>query len=410
MAEAGRALSLQPVNLAEIPVAELLAAASARGVDLAQHAYRLSKDSPRAKDLLAASFSIPASRAGQWIAVGTALCARLADPTQTQLRSEAIAAARTSGLSMDVLTVINTAVGNLLPKAPIRTEELRLELTRQAAGKTPDTVKSLANSRVRELNRGVEPAPNTRRRYFRSSAAADAFGMKYATVRLPEAEMSHLVRRLSTAARKLRAADGSLSHQQAMADALLAQAGPGDSGNAWLRQAAVLITMDDLQGNGDGTYATTDGALITPAEYAATKLAPFGLCLVYDDKAEPVDLFRIKRTANDKQRAIVALDQLLCPGPECARTAESSQVHHIDAWSRGGPTNLANLVGACATHNARNDDDPGRPPRNGRLVRCPDSGRPGWQPPDGKEIVFNPHPIMKKSGREWALSKRSSAY
>ena len=140
--------------------------------------------------------------------------------------------------------------------------------------------------------------------------------MRYATVCLPEAEMAGLVRTLHDGARKLRSGDRTLSHQQAMADALVGQVGGAGDGSPWL-QPAVLLTMDDLEGRGDGTFATTDGALVTAAEYAAQKLAPYGLCLVYDEKAEPVDLFRIRRTASDKQRAMIMLDQLLCTDPDC---------------------------------------------------------------------------------------------
>lgn len=386
---------------------ELLAAVAARGVELARYCHSLTRGSARARQLIAERFAVPGATAGRWLNLARELYGPLARPEEKELRDATIACAEASELSIDVLLVINSALRGRLPGAPLSREQIRSELVAKAGGIGVDAVKTLANARIRELNRGIEAAPAPTRRYFRASGSTDARGMRYATVCLPETDMSTLVRSLHTRARQLRTANRELSHQQAMADALLTRASGSDAGSPWL-QPAVLMTMDDLDGRGDGIFATTDGTLITAAEYATQKLAPYGLCLVYDKKAEPVDLFRIRRIASDKQRAMISLDQLLCTDPDCTHTAATCQIHHIRSWVGGGPTNLSNLVAACATHNARNDDDPTRP-RNGRLVRCPDTGRAGWEPPDGGAIQFNSHPITARAGRSWALSKSASS-
>lgn len=384
---------------------ELLAAVAARGVELARYCHSLSRGSARARQLIADRFAIPGSTAGRWLNLAAELFGPLGDRSEKQLRDAAVDRAGQAELSIDVLLVINATLRNRLPAAALSREELRLELVDKAGGMGVDAVKAMANARVREINQGVTSAPATSRRYFRASGTSDARGMRYATVCLPEAEMTGLVRTLHSRAQKLRAVDKKLTHQQALADALTQHVSTDGAGSPWL-QPAVLMTMDDLEGRGDGTFATTDGALLTAAEYAAQKLAPYGLCLVYDDKAEPVDLFRIRRTASDKQRAMISLDQLLCTDPDCPHTAATCQIHHIAAWASGGETNFRNLVAACATHNARNDDDPARP-RNGRLVRCPETGRAGWEPPDGGPLRFNQLPITARSGRNWALARSS---
>ncbi|MGP6172816.1 HNH endonuclease signature motif containing protein [Corynebacterium sp. A21] len=386
---------------------ELLAAVATRGVELARYCHSLTRGSARARQLIADRFAVPGATAGRWLNLARELFGPLAPAGEKLLRDATVAHAETSELSIDVLLVINSALRHRLPGAPLSREQLRAELVAKAGGMGVDAVKTMANARIREINQGVDAAPAPTRRYFRASGSTDARGMRYATVCLPEADMSTLVRSLHTRAQQLRTSNRELSHQQAMADALMTRAGGADPGSHWL-QPAVLMTMDDLNGRGDGTFATTNGTLITAAEYAAQKLAPYGLCLVYDKEAQPVDLFRIRRIASDKQRALISLDQLLCTDPDCTHTAATCQIHHIQSWARGGQTNLSNLVAACATHNARNDDDPTRP-RNGRLVRCPDTGRAGWEPPDGGPIRFNPHPITARSGRSWALSRTASS-
>lgn len=396
---------VEPVSLASMGIDELLAEVAGRGVELTRHCYAVAAGSARARQLIAEKFAVPGATAGRWLNLAAELFGPLGDRNEKLLRDATVTRAATSGLSIDTLLVINAALRYRLPGAALSREELRGELVDKAGGLGVDAVKAMAHTRVRELNRGLDPVPAKARRYFRASGAADARGMRYANVCLPEAEMTRLVRTLHDRAQQLRTKDRGLSHQQAMADALMDRAAHAGTSSPWL-QPAVLMTMDDLENRGDGTFATTDGALITAAEYAAQKLAPYGLCLVYDERAEPVDLFRIRRTASDKQRAMISLDQLLCTDPDCRRTAATCQVHHVRSWAAGGETNLANLVAACATHNARNDDVPGRI-RNGRLRRCPDTGRAGWEPPDGGPLRFNTHPIAAKSGRSWALTRRS---
>lgn len=385
---------------------ELLAAVATRGVELARYCHTVAAGSARARQLIADRFAVPSATAGRWLHLAGALFGPLGERSEKQLRDATVENAERSELSIDVLLVINAALRHRLPAAPVTREELRAELVDRAAGMGVDAVKAMANARVRQVNEGVAASPAPSRRYFRASGTSDARGMRYATVCLPEAEMAGLVRTLHDGARKLRSGDRTLSHQQAMADALVGQVGGAGDGSPWL-QPAVLLTMDDLEGRGDGTFATTDGALVTAAEYAAQKLAPYGLCLVYDEKAEPVDLFRVRRRASDKQRAMIMLDQLLCTDPDCPHPAANCQIHHVRPWAGGGETNLSNLVAACATHNARNDDSPGQR-RNGRMVRCPDTGRAAWKPPDDGPLRFNSLPVTAKSGRSWALSRSSS--
>lgn len=381
---------------------ELLAAVAARGVDLVRYCHRLDAASARARAELAARFGISGATAGRWLNLAEALLGPLDDVDEGTRRATSVSRAEDLGLCIDVLLTINTALRYLHADAAVTRETLRMELTESAAGLTVDAVKAMANARIRELNEGHAPATQRARRYFRASRTTDALGMRHAHVYLPENDLAEIERNLHRRAEELRKSDPALSHQQAMADAFVERGG-GSPTSPW-RQPAVIITMDDLEGRGDGTYATTDGTLITAAEYAAQKLAPYGLCLVYDSDAQPVDLFRTARFANDKQRAMISLDQLLCAEPNCSHTAANSEVHHTTPWVLGGPTNLANLVGACAAHNAQNDDHPGTS-RNGRLQRCPSTGTAGWRPPGGGEMRFNHHPIVNKSGRSWALSK-----
>lgn len=357
-------------------VAEILTSLATRGPDLARAA---AEGDPV---MLATSWGLPATTVRRW----------------------ARAAANLTGnprISVDALVIVDAAVRKLHPDAAITKDELRSELHAYAETTSCDLLKAHANDRVRHLNAPVNNLDTMRqRRYLRISAAPDADGMRHATLCLPDSDMARLTTQLSDAAKRLRAASPTLTQQQAMADALLQQQ-PRAEKSEWL-QPAILLTAADLEHRGDGWLATTDGALIRAEDYVKQRIAPYGLVLLYDGKAEPVDLWRTQRFANDKQRAIINLDQLLCADPTCHHAAATGEVHHIRAWSRGGNTNLDNLVGSCSLHNRRNDDNPNRR-KYGRLSHHPVTKEAGRQSPSvDAAFRVNTHPVVRYSGRRRA--------
>ncbi|AEX71874.1 hypothetical protein CDCE8392_0881 [Corynebacterium diphtheriae CDCE 8392] len=152
--------------------------------------------------------------------------------------------------------------------------------------------------------------------------------------------------------------------------------------------------------------ATTDGSLIPAHKLAEHLLEEYGYAMLYalndEGVPEPVDLYRTKRYANDKQRLMITADQLTCSHPDCHRLANNSHIHHCTAWERGGETNVNNLVAACATHNRRNDDDPERH-KNGYFRRMPHSGCAGFQPADPSLPPRRTRvPFAAYSARVWA--------
>ncbi|TAK69663.1 MAG: DUF222 domain-containing protein [Actinomycetota bacterium] len=62
----------------------------------------------------------------------------------------------------------------------------------------------------------------------------------------------------------------------------------------------------------------------------------------------PLDLGRATRTVSGGQRKAVWLRDQHCRFPGCDRGI--AEVHHIVEWSRGGKTDLANLLGLCLRH------------------------------------------------------------
>lgn len=321
---------------------------------------------------------------------------------ERRLQSEAVRAAQAGRLSIDALLVVDKHSRKLLKDASLSEWELRAELC--ALTGSVDDIDRQAAARVREINRAVADAEKKAfgRRSLKGGKNTDAQGLRTITVTLPERLMTTTLSHLRTTASKLRGAQPMLSYEQAMADAFLSHVNgtPGDGPVSRKLTPLVVIGLPDWAAlhrhDADDTiFAITDGTTITGAELVRTHMADHHLVGIYDPVEGPVNLYRSRRLANDKQRILLAAETILCPQPGCTTSAEECQVHHLTAWKNGGETNLTNLTMACRVHNARNDDDPHAPPRNGRLER--DTGGVIFHPPDGRPPESNRHPIRNLS-------------
>lgn len=98
-----------------------------------------------------------------------------------------------------------------------------------------------------------------------------------------------------------------------------------------------------------------DGSAIPISELHRLALEAEVLPSIFDTKAQDMWLGRKRRTASEAQRiALVARDQR-CVG--CAANPLWCRAHHIIWWSKGGPTNLNNLVLVCDDCHHKIHDD-----------------------------------------------------
>jgi len=102
-----------------------------------------------------------------------------------------------------------------------------------------------------------------------------------------------------------------------------------------------------------------------------------------------VDVGRATRATSPAQCRALKARYRGCAGPGCDRPPSWTSTHHIEFWSRGGPSNLPNMLPLCYYHH--------------RLVH-----EGGWQVVKaGAEIKFIPpdHVIAKRTrapGMRWA--------
>jgi hypothetical protein len=161
-------------------------------------------------------------------------------------------------------------------------------------------------------------------------------------------------------------------------------AGAGNAGVAGGRvrvpragtQLSVLIDWQTLR---DGLHAhstcqTAWGTPLAPATVRRLACDADIIPIVFNGPAEIADWGRAKRLATDAQRrAVIARDRhcALCDLPPAW-----CQIHHLTDWTKGGPTNLADLALLC--------------PRHHTLVH--ESGHTLRRHPDGTYHLHPPNP------------------
>ncbi|TDZ86057.1 hypothetical protein DE4585_01380 [Mycobacteroides salmoniphilum] len=97
-------------------------------------------------------------------------------------------------------------------------------------------------------------------------------------------------------------------------------------------------------------------------------------CLtIFNDNGRPLYLGRTKRIASPDQRIVLHAKDRGCTHPGCHIPGYLCQVHHIDEWAQGGPTDIDNLTFACAPHH--------RLLEHGWTTRKHTDGTTEWIPP-----------------------------
>jgi hypothetical protein len=72
--------------------------------------------------------------------------------------------------------------------------------------------------------------------------------------------------------------------------------------------------------------------------------------LVLNGASMPLDIGRGQRLASAAQRRALEATHDTCAFDGCAVAFHACQIHHIDYWENGGPTDLDNMVPLCSRH------------------------------------------------------------
>lgn len=178
--------------------------------------------------------------------------------------------------------------------------------------------------------------------------------------------------------------DDTRTYAQRMADQLTAALGSylsaGQKKSDGLGSFFVATTLEELQAmNSDTRFTTSVGIDLSPLDLLRLGAARNDFFCAVDDKGFPLELGRTKRTASLWQKLALAASEIVCTHPDCNRPWQDCDVHHLQAWSHGGATDLQNLTLLCRRHHVDNNDN--RDGRNGmgHAERDPETGRVGYR-------------------------------
>ncbi|MCS4490004.1 HNH endonuclease [Corynebacterium sp. ES2775-CONJ] len=307
-------------------------------------------------------------------------------------------------LSFAKLRLISS-VSKKLRNPSIDPKELREELIRQAATLSCFDLDRHIKTTLKTLNAEYS---RPRAWYARFSATADADGMRYINMKLPEAQCERL-RTVLTPQAHDKASQGMANGEaeglaMALYETVITNTST-DSGHRDLRHSPlILIPIADAQEHCDGTVTNSDGVILNITDIAEEIINEMGFAIaIYKDShgvPRPHEVLDIKRLADADDRFRAITSHLICQHPECSIPAVRCDIHHIQAFSRGGATTTANLCPLCRVHNLRNDDDPNRS-RHGRVEADPKTGLISYRMPDGTQRA-NLHPAISKGTQAFA--------
>jgi hypothetical protein len=113
---------------------------------------------------------------------------------------------------------------------------------------------------------------------------------------------------------------------------------------------SLVVTLDELSGiEGTGPLLRRFGRI---PSVTAQRLGCDGVFIriLTDASGQVVDVGRTSRHTTTAQNTALTAMYTHCAYPNCGVPLARCDIHHVAWWSRGGPTDLSNLVPLCKSH------------------------------------------------------------
>jgi hypothetical protein len=169
-------------------------------------------------------------------------------------------------------------------------------------------------------------------------------------------------------------------------------------------QVSVTVSLETLMGLEDAPKPLLDHFGVLPMPTVHRLICDGDLARVVLDAATglPLDVGRNARLAEKRQRRALKAIFKHCAFPGCTVPFRFCEIHHIDWWSRGGPTDLRLLVPYCWTHHHFLHEGGFRVSRLGGG----DGARLVHRRPDGK-LVADPQPAVRAAVEQLTCEQAS---
>ncbi|GAA1180433.1 HNH endonuclease signature motif containing protein [Pseudonocardia alaniniphila] len=111
----------------------------------------------------------------------------------------------------------------------------------------------------------------------------------------------------------------------------------------------VIIPLAELEQRAR-TASLDFGARLQPADLRMLACDARVVPVVFGGAGQPLDVGRARRTIPDVLRRAIAARDRGCAKPGCGRPASWCEIHHLEAWEKGGETAVHNCVMLCRFH------------------------------------------------------------
>jgi hypothetical protein len=112
----------------------------------------------------------------------------------------------------------------------------------------------------------------------------------------------------------------------------------------------VTTTVEGLKGELGAAASELESGMPVSSKTVQRLACDGTLCRVLTADSVVVDVGRATRAISPAHRRALKARYRGCCGPGCDRPINWTTPHHIEFWSRGGPTNLSNLLPLCYYH------------------------------------------------------------
>jgi hypothetical protein len=108
-----------------------------------------------------------------------------------------------------------------------------------------------------------------------------------------------------------------------------------------------LADLPTVTGDVVGTCETDRGVRVSPETVRRIACDAFVSTALVDTRSAVLDLGRAVRTFTPEQYRAILVQYPTCAGPGCAVPASDCEMHHLERWEHGGPTDLGNGIPLC---------------------------------------------------------------
>lgn len=328
------------------------------------------------------------------------------------------------GVRPEVLSMIERELKFLNANAKPGRKQLYAQAIEESERRNLQDLRTWLRDKIRKANKAgnasnKDPHAATKKRCF-TLGKADSDGGCFVNGYVDAATAAMLAKALSPAARPggpdLPPEEDTRTAEQRRADVLSAMVHSflnhkeaKVSGAGSIIISATLDELDNL--SPDTLLPTNTGHMLSVADIVRLGAATSDYLCIFDSSGVmPLALGRSQRTASFAQKLALIASELTCSHPGCSVPAINCDVHHLQAWSFNGVTDLHNLTLVCRSHHTQNDDTWQGKMNMGHAERDPETGRVGFAPPDGSGIRLNESAASEQSaGAKLRAAKQAAS-